>query len=90
MPLKYWPFLKIFSSVSYDQFKINTLNIFLSFPYIGGGAFLTLSYGLSFGNDRTYQWFTSMIVSFISSLIITQPIKVDFIYFFKGIVMKYF
>ena len=43
---------------------------------LGGGAFLTLSYGLSFGNDRTYQWFTSMIVSFISSLIITQPIKI--------------
>ena len=43
---------------------------------IGGGAFLTLSYGLSFGNDRTYQWFTSMIVSFISSLIITQPLKI--------------
>ena len=43
-----------------------------------GGAFLVLSYGLTFGNDKTYQWMTSMIVSFFASLLLTQPIKVFF------------
>ena len=52
------------------------LGWFLCLACIGGGAFLVVSYGLTFGNDRTYQWMTSMIVSFFASLIITQPIKV--------------
>ena len=37
---------------------------------------MTVMYGISFGNDRTYQWFTSMLVAFFSSMIITQPIKI--------------
>ena len=41
-----------------------------------GGAFIVLSYGLQFGNDMTYQWVVSMLISFFSSVIITQPIKV--------------
>jgi hypothetical protein len=30
-----------------------------------------------FGNDMTYQWIVSMLVSFFSSVIITQPVKVS-------------
>ena len=48
----------------------------LTLGCIGGGGFLVFSYGIMFGNDRTYQWVTSMLVSFFSSLIITQPLKV--------------
>ncbi len=42
---------------------------------IGGGAFMVMSYGLSFGNDKTYQWIVSMISAFFSSILLTQPLK---------------
>ncbi len=41
-----------------------------------GGGFLAFAYGVSFGNDKTYQWMTSMLTSMFSSILITQPIKV--------------
>jgi hypothetical protein len=41
-----------------------------------GGAFMVLSYGLSFGNDKTYQWMVSMFTAFCTSVIITQPLKI--------------
>jgi len=47
-----------------------------------GGAFVVFSYGLQFGNDKTYQWVVSMIFAFFSSVIIIQPLKV--IERFKG------
>ena len=55
---------------------VRAIGWLLCLACIGGGGFLVLSYGLTFGNDLTYQWVTSMIVAFFSSMIITQPIKV--------------
>lgn len=35
-----------------------------------------LMYSIQFGNDKTSSWLTSIVVSFVSSILITQPIKV--------------
>lgn len=37
----------------------------------------TFLYSIDFGNDKTSKWLTSMIVSFLSSVFITQPVKVS-------------
>ena len=38
-----------------------------------GGAFMTLAFGLSFGNDKTYQWIVSEIFTFFTSVLIVYP-----------------
>jgi hypothetical protein len=43
---------------------------------IVAGVIMVLAYGLQFGNDQTYQWVVSMLVSFLSSLVFTQLFKV--------------
>lgn len=42
-----------------------------------GGIFVVFSYGITFGNDKTYQWVVAMISSFFSSVLITQPFYVS-------------
>ena len=49
---------------------------------------MVVSYGLSFGNDKTYQWVTSMLVSFFSSMLITQPLKIVLIAMAIGYCIK--
>ena len=39
-------------------------------------AFVYL-YSIDFGNDKTTNWITSMIIAFLSSIFITQPVKVS-------------
>ena len=48
----------------------------LCFICILGGAFLTFSYGLHFGNDKTYQWLSSLLVAIFINMLIIDPIKV--------------
>ena len=43
---------------------------------IGTSCFFLIGYGITFGNDKTHQWLTSMIVSFFFGLLIIEPIKV--------------
>jgi len=51
----------------------------LSFICIAGGSFVVFAYGVTFGNEKSYQWIVSMITSFFSSVLITQPLKVALI-----------
>ncbi len=44
--------------------------------FIACGAFLVFAYCISFGNDVTYQWMVSVIISFFASVFFFQPIKV--------------
>lgn len=39
-------------------------------------VFFLWAYGISFGDTKTRQWVSSLIVSFFASLLVTQPIKV--------------
>ena len=41
--------------------------------------FFILAYGIAFGNDKTYQWLSSMIVSFFFAILVVEPLKVAFI-----------
>ena len=44
--------------------------------FIIGGAVLSFAYGLSFGNDQTYQWVVALITAFFVSVLLTQPLMV--------------
>lgn len=45
---------------------------------VGCSLFFLWAYGLQFGNERTAKWLTSLIISFFSSVLLTEPIKVIF------------
>lgn len=34
-------------------------------------------YSIDFGNDKTAKWLTSLVIAFLSSVLITQPVKVS-------------
>lgn len=53
----------------------------LCFVYILAGAGFVMLYALSFGNDKTYQWMVALIVTFLASVFIYQPIKILLITF---------
>ena len=41
-------------------------------------VFYLWAYGVMFGNDKTYQWLTSLLAYFWSDLLIVEPLKVTF------------
>ncbi|KFM71583.1 Polycystic kidney disease protein 1-like 2, partial [Stegodyphus mimosarum] len=43
---------------------------------VGCSIFFLWAYGLQFGNVRTTKWLTSLLISFISSVLLTEPIKI--------------
>ena len=40
------------------------------------GGFFTFAYGVEFGEEMTKKWLGALLVSFFSSILLTQPIKV--------------
>ncbi|GFT75973.1 hypothetical protein NPIL_303071, partial [Nephila pilipes] len=42
---------------------------------IGASMFFLWAYGVAFGDEKTSKWLSSLVISFISSVLITQPIK---------------
>ena len=42
----------------------------------GVSGYFTMMYGLTYGKQRSVSWLISMVVSFVESLFITQPLKV--------------
>ena len=43
---------------------------------IFASIFFLWAYAVQFGNDKTYQWLSSLIVAFFSGLLLLEPIKV--------------
>ncbi|XP_037070763.1 location of vulva defective 1-like [Pollicipes pollicipes] len=41
-----------------------------------GSAFIVYSYGITFGNEKSTKWITSLFISFFSSVLLVQPLKV--------------
>lgn len=39
-------------------------------------GFFTMLYGLHYGKENSIKWLISMVISFLESLFITQPLKV--------------
>ncbi|CAM1318005.1 Uncharacterised protein g6863 [Pycnogonum litorale] len=52
---------------------------FLTLACIGVSLFFLWAYGIQFGNEKTTKWFTSLIISTLCSVFLTQPIKVMFV-----------
>ncbi|CAL1301078.1 unnamed protein product [Larinioides sclopetarius] len=49
---------------------------FLVIVSVGSSVFFLWAYGLQFGNIRTGKWLTSMVISFLSSVLLTEPLKI--------------
>ena len=58
---------------------------------VGLSIFLTIARGIEFGDLKTQQWFTSILSGLLSSILLTQPLKVKRIFSpsFDGIVFDY-
>lgn len=48
----------------------------LSFVLVALSLFFVIIKGIEFGNDKVTKWLTSLIVSFVSSLFLTDPLQV--------------
>ena len=49
---------------------------FLTFFCIAVSIFFLWAFGITFGNDILYKWLTSFVISFFTSFLIFEPIKV--------------
>ncbi|XP_067853682.1 polycystin-1-like protein 2 [Heptranchias perlo] len=60
----------------------------LVFATSGVSAFFTMLYSLDYGKKKSIQWLISMIVSFLQSVFIIQPIKVLLVAAFVALIIK--
>ena len=64
----------------------------LSFAFATVSIFFVIVKGIEFGNDKVQNWLTSLLTSFLSSVLLTQPLQVlkflleifKLIFFFKN------
>ncbi|CAM1329796.1 Uncharacterised protein at_DN1626 [Pycnogonum litorale] len=61
---------------------------FLTISCIVSSMFFLWAYGIQFGNEKTAKWFTSLIVSTMCSIFLTQPIKVMLSAIFLSMICK--
>lgn len=55
---------------------------------IGVSIFFLWAYGIQFGNEKTSRWLTALVISFFSSVLLTQPIKIFLIAMFLSMVCQ--
>ena len=48
----------------------------LSFIFAAVSAFFIVVKGISFGNERSTKWLTSVVISLFTSVMVTQPLQV--------------
>uniref|UniRef100_A0A2L2YFJ8 Polycystic kidney disease protein 1-like 2 n=1 Tax=Parasteatoda tepidariorum TaxID=114398 RepID=A0A2L2YFJ8_PARTP len=51
-------------------------------------CFFLWAYGVQFGDEKTKKWVTSLLISFFSSILVTQPIKVFLVAMFFSAIFK--
>ncbi|XP_072925767.1 polycystin-1-like protein 2, partial [Hemitrygon akajei] len=61
---------------------------FLVFVTSGISAFFTMLYSFDYGKEQSTQWLVSMIVSFLESIFIIQPLKVLLVAAFVALIVK--
>ena len=49
----------------------------ISFVFASVSLFFVIIKGISFGNDKVTKWLTSLIISFFTSILLTQPLQVN-------------
>ena len=64
-------------------FKIIAYTV--SFVFATVSIFFVIIKGIEFGNEKVTKWLTSLIISFLSSVLLTQPIQVKLFYLFTFI-----
>ena len=53
----------------------------LSFAFAGVSLFFVIVKGIEFGDEKVQKWLTSLIISFFTSLLLTQPLQVKYFYY---------
>ena len=48
----------------------------LSFAFAGVSLFFVIIKGIEFGDEKVQKWLTSLLISFLTSLLLTQPLQV--------------
>ncbi len=51
-------------------------------------AFFVVLYGFTFGKDKSAQWISSMLISFVQDVFISQPMKILFLGLFVALIVK--
>lgn len=64
---------------------VHVLGWLLAAACILGGAFLVFSYGVTFGNDKLYQWVVAEIFAFFGTILITYPVYVSNVMWNRGL-----
>ena len=68
------------------KFKISELKLpwwfkfvsyLVSFMFAGASLFFVVVKGIEFGDEKVQKWITSLFVSFLTSLLLTQPLQVN-------------
>ena len=64
-----------------DKFSLPSYCVYigwlLCFLCSGGSIFFLWAYGITFGNDTTFKWLTSLIFSFFTNFCVFEPLKVS-------------
>ena len=50
---------------------------FVTFGTIVASAVVVIMYGMVFGNSKSLEWLTAIIIGFLQDIIVIQPIKVN-------------
>ena len=48
----------------------------LSYAFIGVSIFFIIVKGIEFGNDKVQKWLATILMSFLTSVFLTQPLQV--------------
>ena len=68
-----------------NNFKISELKLpwwfkifsyLISFLFAGVSLFFVIVKGIEFGDEKVQNWITSLFISFLTSLLLTQPVQV--------------
>ena len=57
----------------------------LSMVFAGVSLFFVIIKGIEFGDEKATKWLTSLIISFLSSILLTQPLQVNLLIEYKAI-----
>ena len=49
----------------------------ISFSFAGVSLFFVIIKGIEFGDEKVAKWLTSLIISFLTSILLTQPLQVN-------------
>jgi hypothetical protein len=62
----------------------------LSLAFIGVSIFFVIMKGVEFGDQKVSKWLTSLVISFFTSVFLTQPLKVNFFFFVLSLSYEFY